>query len=275
MASSSNEVRYVPIDQAMRQRFAECAPAALARRTRARLFAQAASMLQWLLIGGIGLVGIYVWQWSAMTLLVVWLAGIGVGIVSDACKWLFMRARLVRQMDRFSDDQFVWAMVMAMQKNETQIREAALHRHRPGLGVALDLIFGTIATALFTTWFRHQGIDVIALVRDDVALQRALIAVAATPLIGLASGLATLAQSTDAEIDYQAGGRGVGLCFVIFAFMFFADSGGDSVRALVVFINGAAVVVAILAGLGLWIMARERDWLAQHLARTKVATPRI
>lgn len=275
MASRSNEIRYVPIDAAMRQRFAECAPVALARRTRARLFAQAASMLQWLLIGGIGLVGIYVWQWSAMTLLLVWLAGIGVGIVSDACKWLFMRARLVRQMDRFSDDQFVWAMVMAMQKNEPRIREDALHRHRPGLGLALDLIFGTIATVLFAAWFRHQGIDVIALVRDDVALQRALIAVAATPLIGLASGLANLAQSAEAEIDYQAGGRGVGLFFVIFAFMFFSDAGGDAVRALVVFINAAAVVVAVLAGLGLWIMARERDWLARHLAGAEAAAPRV
>ena len=275
MASRSNEIRYVPIDAAMRQRFAECAPAALARRTRARLFAQAASMLQWLLIGGIGLVGIYVWQWSAMTLLLVWLAGIGVGIVSDACKWLFMRARLIRQMDRFSDDQFVWAMVMAMKKSELRIREDALHRHRPGLGLALDLIFGTIATVLFAAWFRHQGIDVIALVRDDVALQRALIAVAATPLIGLASGLATLAQSAEAEIDYQAGGRGVGLFFVIFAFMFFSDAGGDAVRALVVFINAAAVVVAALAGLGLWIMARERDWLARHLAGAEAAAPRV
>lgn len=275
MASRSNEIRYVPIDASMRQRFAECAPAALARRTRARLLGQAASMLQWLLIGAIGLVGIYVWQWSAMSLLLVWLAGVGVGIVSDAFKWLFMRARLVRQMDRFSDDQFVWAMVMAMQKHAQQIREDALHRHRPGLGVALDLIFGTIAAILFSLWFRHEGIDVVALVRDDVALQRALIAVAATPLVGLASGLATLARSAEAEIDYQAGGRGVGLFFVIFAFMFFSDAGGDAVRALVVFINGAAVVVAVLAGLGLWIMARERDWLARHLAGAEAAAPRV
>lgn len=275
MASRSNEIRYVSIDATMRQRFAECAPAALARRTRGRLFAQATSMLQWLLIGAIGLVGIYRWQWSATSLLLVWLAGIGVGIVSDAFKWLFMRARLVRQMDRFSDDQFVWAMVMAMQQNEPRIREDALHRHRPGLGVVLDLIFGTIAAILFALWFRHEGLDVVALVSNDVALQRALIAVAATPLIGLVTGLATLARSAEAEIDYQAGGRGVGLFFVIFAFMFFSDAGGDAVRALVVFINGAAVAVAVLAGFGLWVMARERDWLARHLAGTDAATPRV
>lgn len=265
MASRSNEIRHVPIDAAMRRRFAECAPAALLRRTPARLRAQAASMLQWLVIGGIGLFGVYAWHWSAMTLLLVWLAGIAVGIVGDFLKWLFMRSRLIRQMDRFSDDQFVWAMVMAMQKNEQQIREDALHRHRPGLGLTLDLVFGVIATVLFAAWFRHKGIDVVALVRDDIALQRALVAVAVTPLIGLVSGLATLAKSAEAEIDFQAGGRGVGLFFVMFAFMFFSDQGGDAVRSLVVFINGAAVAVAALAAFGLWIMARERDWLARHL----------
>jgi hypothetical protein len=275
MSSRSNEIRYVPIDAAMRQRFSECAPAALARRTPARLRAQAASMLQWLVIGGVGLLGVYVWHWSAMSLLLVWLAGIAVGIAGDALKWLFARARLIRQMERFSDDQFVWAMVMAMQKNELRIREDALHRHRPGLGLTLDVVFGTIAAVLFAAWFRHEGIDAIVLVRDDVALQRALIAVALTPLIGLVAGLATLVKSADAEIDYQAGGRGVGLFFVMFAFMFFSDAGGDAVRALVVFINGAAIAVAVLAGLGLWIMARERDWLARHLSDTAVVAPRV
>jgi hypothetical protein len=47
------------------------------------------------------------------------------------------------------------------------------------------------------------------------------------------------------------------------------------VRALVVFINGAAIAVAVLAGLGLWIMARERDWLARHLSDTAVVAPRV
>lgn len=232
-------------------------------------------MLQWLVVGGIGLIGVFVWHWSAMTLLLVWLAGIAAGIAGDLAKWLIARQRLIRQMERFSDDQFVWAMVMAMQKNAQQIREEALHRHRPGFGLALDLIFGTVATILFIAWFRHEGIDVMGLVRNDIALQRALMAVAATPLIGLVTGLATMAKSRDAEIDYQAGGRGVGLLFVMFAFMFFTEGRGDAVRSLVIFVNGATVAVAVLAGFGLWIMARERDWLARHLGVAGSGVPRV
>ena len=147
--ASRSEIRYVPIDAELRRRFDDCAPGALSRRTSAWLRGQGLAMLQWLVIGGIGLLGVHVWRWPALNLLLVWLAGIAVGIVGDAFKWLVARQRLIRQMERFSDDQFVWAMVMALQKSESRIREETLHRHRPGFGLALDLIFGALATALF------------------------------------------------------------------------------------------------------------------------------
>lgn len=265
MASTRQEIRYIDIDAAMRKRFAACAPGALARRSPARMHAQLLAMLQWLLIGGIGLLGVYVWQWPAVTLLLVWLAGIAVGIVADLLKWLFARRRLIRQLETFSDDQFVWHMVTAMQKDEQRVREEATHVYRPGVGIALDVGFGVVATVLFALWFRHQGIDVLALVHSDVALQRALMAVAAAPAIGLLSSLITLGTSRDSEIDYQAGGRGLGLFFVIFALMFFGDM-KDGVGKLVVFINGATIAVGLIALFGHWLMVRERDWLVKHLA---------
>ena len=265
MARQQQEVRYIDINAAMRRRFQECAPGALARRSPARLLAQLLAMLQWLLIGGIGLLGVFVWQWSSVTLLLVWLAGIAVGIVADLAKWLFARRRLIRQLETFSDDQFTWHMVAAMQHDEQRLREEATHVHRPGVGIAFDLGFGALATLLFALWFRHEGIDVLATIRTDVALQRALLAMVAAPLIGLLSTLITLGTSRGGEIDYQAGGRGLGLLFVIFALMFFGDM-KDGVGKLVVFINGATIAVGLLALFGLWLMWRERDWLAKHLA---------
>ena len=142
--ANRSEIRYVPIDADLRRRFDDCAPGALSRRTPARLQTQALSMLQWLVVGGIGLIGVFVWHWSAMTLLLVWLAGIAAGIAGDLAKWLIARQRLIRQMERFSDDQFVWAMVMALQKSESRIREETLHRHRPGFGCCST--WSTIAT---------------------------------------------------------------------------------------------------------------------------------
>ncbi|MBI2398310.1 MAG: hypothetical protein HYV17_10980 [Xanthomonadales bacterium] len=266
MAKPQREIRYIDISAAMRSRFQQCAPAALARRSPARLLAQLLAMLQWLVIGSIGLLGVFVWHWSSVALLLVWLAGIAVGIVADLTKWLFARGRLIRQLETFSDDQFTWHMVAAMQHNEQRLREEATHVHRPGVGIAFDLGFGALATLLFALWFRHEGIDVLATIRADVALQRALLAVVATPLVGLLSTLITLGTSRDGEIDYQAGGRGLGLLFVIFALMFFGDM-EDGVDKLVVFINGATIAVGLLALFGLWLMWRERDWLAKHLAK--------
>ena len=57
--------------------------------------------------------------------------------------------------------------------------------------------------------------------------------------------------------------------------MFFSDKGGDAVRSLVVFVNAATIAVALLAGFGLWLMARERDWLAHHLGAAGSAVPRV
>lgn len=265
MAHKQREIRYIDITADMRARFAACAPGALGRRSNGRLLGQTLSMLQWLLIGGIGLLGVYVWHWAAVKLLLVWLAGIAIGIVADLAKWLFARARLVRQLQTFSDDQFVWHMVAATQHGEQRLREEAVHVHRPGVGIAFDLGFGALATLLFALWFRHQGIDVLATVQGDVALQRTLLAVVAAPLLGLLSALATLGASHDAEIDYQAGGRGLGLLIVTFALMALGD-GQDGVGNLVVFINGATIAVGLLSLFGLWLMWRERDWLAKHLA---------
>lgn len=266
MENAGNGIRYIDIDATMRRRFADCAPGALARRSPARLRAQAMAMLQWLVIGGIGLFGLYVWHWPAASLLIVWLAGVAVGIFSNLVKWVFARQRLIRQLESFSDDQFVWHMVTAMQKNENRIREEATQVYRPGIGLAFDLGFGLIATVLFALWFRHQELDVITLVRSDTALQRALLVVAATPLIALMSTLVTLGRARDAEIDYQAGGRGLGLFFIIIAFMFFSEM-PDAMGKLMVFVNGATVVIGLLAAFGLWLMAQERDWLARHLGK--------
>jgi len=265
MAHKQREIRYIDITADMRARFAACAPGALGRRSNGRLLGQTLSMLQWLLIGGIGLLGVFVWQWSSVTLLLVWLAGIGVGIVADLAKWLFARRRLIRQLETFSDDQFTWHMVTAMQHNEQRLREEATYVHRPGVGIALDLGFGALATLLFALWFSHEGIDVLTTIHTDVALQRALLAVVAAPVIGLLSTLITLGTSRESEIDYQPGGRGLGLLFVTFALMFFGDM-KDGVDKLVVFINGATIAVGLLSLFGLWLMWRERDWLAKHLA---------
>jgi hypothetical protein len=264
MASSTKQ-RSVPIDAETRARFDRCAPAALARRTPARLRGLALNMLQWLVIGTVGLLGIYLWHWSPLNLLIVWLAGIAAGIVGDLLLYLVARRRLVRQFEAFSDDQFVWHMVMALRRRQDHVLDSALQAFRAGTSLALDLVFGGLAAAVFVYWFAAKGIDVPALVAADPTLRNALLAVAAAPLVNLVSALATIASSADAEVDFHAGGRGLALFAMTIAFLVFSDS-DDVVRSLIVFVNGATVFVGLLAAFGVWVMGQERDWLARHLA---------
>jgi len=268
MANKSQQQRFVLIDKPMRERFDRCAPAALLRRTPARLRGHLISMLQWLLIGTIGLLGFYLWHWPAVSLLIVWLAGTAAGIVGDLLLWLVARRRVVRQFEQFTDDQFVWYVVTALQKQQDKVPESATQVYRPGLGLALDVGFGALAAAVFGFWFRAKGIDVPALVAADPALRNALLAVAVAPVITLLSSLAAMASNKDAEIDFHAGGRGFGLLAVTIAFLAFGEA-EDVIGKLIVFINGATVFVGLIAVFGVWLMGQERAWLARHLAGKK------
>ena len=48
--------------------------------------------------------------------------------------------------------------------------------------------------------------------------------------------------------------------------MFFSEM-PDAMGKLMVFVNGATLVIGLLAAFGLWLMAQERDWLARHLGK--------
>ena len=265
MGTSSQQQRHITIDAPIRARFKQCAPAALRRRTPARLRAHLINTLQWLTIGCIGLLGIYVWQWPPVSLLVVWLAGVATGIVSDLLIYAVARRRVVRQFNEFTDDQFVWYMVTAMQRDDKHVLDSAMQVYKPGVGLALDVGLGAIAAAVFGYWFRAKGIDVTALIAADPAMRNALLAVAAAPVIGLMSTLLALRSSSEAELDFHAGGRGFGLLAVVIAFLAFGES-QDVAGKLMVFINGATVCIGLIAAFGVWLMGRERVWLEKHLS---------
>ncbi len=269
MANSKHMVRYVKIDAELRKRFVDCAPAALRRRTPKYLQGLLLSMLHWLIVGSVGLLGLYAWGWSATALLIVFLAGIAVGIVVDVLKWLFARKRVRRHFQDFVDDTFVWHMVMAMQKNEQRLPESVTQTLLPGAAILLDLCFAAIAILLFVLGFQALHLDALREVHADRSLQIALIAVVVAPLLSI---LMTLlpgdALGDEEKVEIQAGGRGICLFVITLAVAFFSDS-GDAARKLMLFINGATVFVGVLAAFGVWVMTREREWLRQYLAEKR------
>ncbi len=267
MTSTKHQVRYIAIDSAVRKRFADCAPAALRRRTPKYLQGLLLSMLHWLIVGSVGLLGLYAWGWSATALLIVFLAGIAVGIVVDVLKWLFARKRVHKHFQDFVDDTFVWHMVMAMQKNEQRLPESAIQTLLPGAAIVLDLCFAAFAILVFALEFQALHFDAMREVHMDRSLQIALIAVVVAPLLSMLMTLLPGGALGDEEkVEIQAGGRGICLFVITLAFAFFSDS-GDAARKLMLFINAATVFIGLLAAFGVWVMTREREWLRQYLAK--------
>lgn len=266
MANSKHQVRYIKIDADLRKRFAACAPAALRRRTPKYLQGLLLNMLHWLVVGSVGLFGLYAWGWSATALLIVFLAGIAIGVFVDVLKWLFARKRVRKHFQDFVDDTFVWHMVMAMQRNEQRLPESATQTLLPGVAIVLDLVFCAIAILVFSLGLQSVQFDAIREVQMDRSLQIALVAVVIAPLLSI---LMTLmpggALGDDQKVEIQAGGRGICLFVITLAFAFFSDS-GDTARKLMLFINGATVFIGVLAAFGVWVMTREREWLRQYLA---------
>jgi len=269
MSRTSQRPGYLAIDAAARKRFADCAPAALRRRTPKYLQGLLLSMLHWLIVGSIGLLGLYAWGWSATALLIVFLAGIAVGIVADVLKWLFARQRVRKHFQDFVDDTFVWHMVMAMQKNAQRLPESATQTLLPGAAILMDLCFAAIAIAVFAMGFQALHFDAMRELQMDRSLQIALVAVVVAPLLSMMMTLLPGGALGDEEkVEIQAGGRGICLFVITLVFAFFSDS-GDTARKLMIFINGATIFVGLLAALGVWVMTSEREWLRQYLAEKR------
>ncbi|MBK8285903.1 MAG: hypothetical protein IPK97_14095 [Ahniella sp.] len=264
-AKSGNEgpVR-VDITNEMRKQFREDAAGALARRSTAWLHGQFLAMAQWILIGSIGLMGLYVWFWSPIGLLILFLAGLFSGMAADAVKWLLIRKRLQRAYDDLNKDRLVWAIVTAMKAGRTQIPASAMHYVNPGMAIMVDLYAAVFAAGLFYLGLRHLGVDLIESLRTETGIHWALLAVVVLPWASVIESLVRRSGGQDDAAGFQAGGRGGGLFVVVIAFLFLAER-PSAIHSLMVFINAGTVLVALLAAFGLVLMSGERRWLKEHL----------
>ena len=264
-AKSGNEgpVR-VDITAEMRKQFREDAAGALARRSTSWLHGQFLAMAQWIVIGTIGLMGLYVWFWSPLGLLILFLAGLFSGMAADAVKWLLLRSRLQRVYDDLNKDRLVWAIVSATKAGRNQISASAMHYVNPGMAIMVDLYAAVFAAGLFYLGLRHLGVDLIESLRTETGIRWALVAVVLLPWVSVIEALMRRSSAQDDAAGFQAGGRGGGLFVVVVAFLFLAER-PSAIHSLMVFINAGTVLVAVLAAFGLVLMSRERRWLKDHL----------
>jgi len=250
----------------IRQRFERCAPAALARRSSAYLSSVAVNSLQWVVLGAIGLLGLFLWKWPPLDFVLLLLVACVAGILVDTLRWMLARKALIEQVGRHNDDMFVWAIVGASRHGSTHADAGNLAPYRAGIGVLLDWILGGLALLILGRAFIGVWPELVAYVEASRGLPLALIAAVVLPLV---SGLISLwswrsAGATGTVLEFGAGARGVFLLALSVA-VFLARESAANFFNLIVFFNGATLVLGLFALLGLVVMRNDAAWLRQHL----------
>lgn len=262
--------RSVPITPAMTERFRALAPEALARRKRAGMAGHLGEVLQWLLLGGLGLHALLTMDVGATAVMVLFLVGLYAGIIAEAVVYVVARAKVQAQMARLSDDRFVWAMVGALSTDQKEIPDHAEQKTSAGCGLILDLMFALLCGIAWALWFRHSGTDVLAVLADP-RMKLPLIAVVLLPVITAISTLVALRHGADGAI--KAGSRGLALFAMTFSLMFFSESANASFAVMLI-VNLLALVMAVLSAFGTVLVRREEYWLQHHLAATSTGSAR-
>ena len=213
--------------------------------------------------------GLYFWHWTATDMLLVLVAGIVAPIIADSLKWLFARRRMRTEYGKMEDDRLVWAMLDADARKSDEIPADRLQPTSPGRGLILDLVFGALALCLLASQRAEFVPSREAWSALSPSAQLAVLAVFAAPLLSMLAG--AFAHSRDEggydELEFRAGGRGIGLLLVAVALTFSAE-GELGARGVMVFVNWATVIAGVVSIAGVAIMVHERNRLRARLAES-------
>lgn len=273
----------VDVTQADLDRFHRNAPAALARRGARTMLQEAASGAQTIFFGGLPIVGMFHWGWSAVELLVFLIAGLWIGIVADTLKFAFLRDRAKAFADAMYDDWQVWVVVGALRSGSNKAEASHIGaKWQPGAGIFIDFVMGGISTVFIVGALASQGI-LRPLVLERRTLWLGLAAMAGMRFLGAAweivshrGGAARDADpksrsafDEDQPVKVLVGLRGVGLFLLVFLTAVVAekkDLDFDAPRLIMLVVSGVVVAYGLLNLVGPLLLWRETRWLRDYLA---------
>lgn len=268
------DLERTPITPADMERFHRNAPAALSRRGAAFVGETIAEAFETLLIGGVPLVGMLQFGWSANQLLLFLLIGTWTAILLDFAKYLLLAGAVERFAAAKYDDWHVWVVVESLRAGKSDAPQPHLRaKYEPALGVFVDLVCGGVGTALIVLAIvTGPGIDVRELLADRT-VQWSLGALVGYQL--LLTGWEIARQRfapNDGETPVYLGMRGLGLFLLMFVVVMFRESAGDSggiSRGVMLTVNGVIVAWAIANVVGLLWLRGETRWLRNYLAERR------
>lgn len=243
--------------------FVRHAGMALERRGEAFFHARRALWIDWILTGSIGLFGIWVLGWSAMTAVLLLLATFWLGWLADVAQWLLRAPNLAISYVRDGDDMRLWQIVAILRGKRRQAPDVRGHPSL-ALSMSVDLVAGGAAMALLWRGLHEAGVDVIALAMSPTLL----LGVALIVVVGiLPAQRARFRPAADGSVAlplFSVGQRGIGLLLMVFALM---AAGGGTLGGSVLMsaVYGFFLLMAAIELIwGLPMLRTEADWLRQQ-----------
>lgn len=268
------EIERTPITPADMDRFHRNAPAALSRRGVAFVGETIAEAFETLLIGGVPLIGMLQFGWSADQLLLFLLIGTWTAILLDFAKYFLLSAAVERFAAAKFDDWHVWVVVESLRAGKTDAPQPHLQaKYEPALGVFADLVCGGVGTVMIVLAIvTGPGLGVRELLADPT-VKWSLAALVGYQLLLTGWEIARQRFTPhDGETPVYLGMRGLGLFLLMFVVVLFRESAGNSggiSRGVMLTVNGLIVAWAIASVVGLLWLRGETRWLRKYLAERR------
>lgn len=214
--AASRRVGWDDLDAAEQAWFAGHAGAALERRGRAYFTELSARWRGWMVTGALGLAGLLLLDWSALTALLLLLATFWLGWLADVAL-LALRARALpaAYACEHADARF-WQIVAILRGTRRTLPDAA---GAPSLllSVLVDLVAGVVAVALLARGLAGSAAEVVE-AAGSASLWLGVAAVLATSIApALRARLG--ARAAACLPVFRAGQRGIGLLVLVFGLM--------------------------------------------------------
>jgi hypothetical protein len=252
------------------ERFHRNAPAALARRGPAFVSETFAEAFETLLIGGVPIVGMIWFGWSADQLLLFLLIGTWTAILLDFVKYFLLAGAVKRFAAAGLDDWHVWVVVGALRKGEHEVPAAYMQlKHEPAIEVLVDLACGGIGTLFIVLAIASGTGPGLRGMLAERSVQWSLAGLVGYQLLLTAWEIVRCRRSPGTcETKSAMGIRGLGLFLLMFLVVMLRKSAGESgeiSRSVMLTVNGLIVALAVFNVVGLLWLRGETRWLRDYL----------
>ncbi len=246
--------------------FVQHAGPALERRNEAFFRARRALWIDWILTGGIGLFGIWVLGWSAMTAVLLLLVTFWLGWIADVVQWQLRAPNLAITYVRDGNDMRLWQIVAILRGKRRQAPDVRGHPSL-ALSVTIDLIAGGAAMALLWRGMHEADTDIMTLAMSPSLLLGVALIIVFSILPAQRARLRPAADGSVALPLFSVGQRGIGLLVLVFGLM---AAGGGTLGGSVL-MSGAYGFFVVMAAIeliwGLPMLRAETDWLQRQRAQ--------